>query len=295
MTMILYVLICVIIVSILTQITKINNITKFSTLLSSNNTHPHKAIKEGEYKPFPLVQKESLTQDTAIYTFQLPNENDVLGIDVGQHISVKCDIDEKTIVRSYTPVSINQDSKGEFKLLVKSYINGTVSKWFNELQIGDLVNFTGPIGNYKYVKPNVFNEIGMIAGGTGITPMFQIMKAIFLNPHDQTKVSLIFGASTPDELFLKDQIDAMVKERPDQFKVFYLVENTQDEKWPGGIGQISKDDMEQNLNNNPNVGKIQLLLCGPPRMVSTTRRWAVQMGYKKGERISKMEDQIFVF
>lgn len=298
--MILYVLACVIVVSVLTQVPNISKLTNSShNIMRNSNNKSNKAIREGEYQPFPLIDKEPLTKDTSIYTFQLPHENDVLGIEVGQHISIRCNIDEKTIVRSYTPISINQDCQGSFKLLVKSYPNGTISKWFNELAIGDVAYFTGPLGNYQYTRPNMVNEIGMIAGGTGISPMFQIMRAIYLNPMDKTKISLIFGASTPQELFLKDQIDLMVKDRPNQFKVQYIVEDTMDdEKWSGNIGQISKEIMEQTLINDPNnstTDKIQLLLCGPPRMVSMTKRWALQMGYKKGERISKMEDQIFVF
>ena len=35
--------------------------------------------------------------------------------------------------------------------------------------------------------------IGLIAGGTGITPMYQLIKAIFKNPNDKTKVTLVFG------------------------------------------------------------------------------------------------------
>ncbi len=36
-------------------------------------------------------------------------------------------------------------------------------------------------------------RIGMIAGGTGITPMYQLVKDICKNPDDNTKVQLIFA------------------------------------------------------------------------------------------------------
>jgi NAD(P)H-flavin reductase len=35
--------------------------------------------------------------------------------------------------------------------------------------------------------------IGLIAGGTGITPMYQLIKTIFKNPNDKTKVTLVYG------------------------------------------------------------------------------------------------------
>jgi cytochrome-b5 reductase len=39
--------------------------------------------------------------------------------------------------------------------------------------------------------------VGLIAGGTGITPMYQLIKAIFKNPNDKTKVSLVYGNVNP--------------------------------------------------------------------------------------------------
>ena len=36
-------------------------------------------------------------------------------------------------------------------------------------------------------------HVGMMAGGTGITPMLQVIRAILKHPDDQTHVSLIFA------------------------------------------------------------------------------------------------------
>lgn len=36
-------------------------------------------------------------------------------------------------------------------------------------------------------------QVGLIAGGTGITPMLQIIKAITKDHHDDTQVSLLFA------------------------------------------------------------------------------------------------------
>lgn len=44
---------------------------------------------------------------------------------------------------------------------------------FGELAIGDTINARGPKGQFNYT-PNMCREIGMIAGGTGLTPMLQV-------------------------------------------------------------------------------------------------------------------------
>ena len=41
------------------------------------------------------------------------------------------------------------------------------------------------------------DTVGLVAGGTGITPMYQLIKAIFKNPNDKTKVSLVYGNVPP--------------------------------------------------------------------------------------------------
>lgn len=52
----------------------------------------------------------------------------------------------------------------------QAYPTGNISKYFSELKVGDLVNARGPKGQMKY-QPGYASNIGMIAGGTGITPM----------------------------------------------------------------------------------------------------------------------------
>ncbi|RWW89372.1 hypothetical protein BHE74_00001689 [Ensete ventricosum] len=48
-----------------------------------------------------------------------------------------------------------------------------------------------PIEKLRY-SPNMKKNIGMIAGGTGITPMLQVIKAILKNPDDNTQVTFYF-------------------------------------------------------------------------------------------------------
>jgi NAD(P)H-flavin reductase len=57
--------------------------------------------------------------------------------------------------------------------LFKSYPTGNISRVFSELKIGDEMSVRGPKGNFNYTA-NMCSEIGMIAGGTGITPMLQV-------------------------------------------------------------------------------------------------------------------------
>ncbi|CBN75480.1 conserved unknown protein [Ectocarpus siliculosus] len=69
----------------------------------------------------------------------------------------------------------------------------------------------GPFPKFDY-SPNVKKEIGMIAGGTGITPMLQVLQELLLNPEDKTKVTLLFANATTADIMLKAEIDKLAAE-----------------------------------------------------------------------------------
>jgi hypothetical protein len=52
------------------------------------------------------------------YRFGLPLPDDILGVPIGQHITVAAEINGKTLSRSYTPTS-SDDDPGHFDLVVK--------------------------------------------------------------------------------------------------------------------------------------------------------------------------------
>ena len=49
-------------------------------------------------------------------------------------------------------------------------------------------------------------QISMIAGGTGITPMYQVIKAVLKNPDDDTQLSLLYANQSPDDILLFEHL-----------------------------------------------------------------------------------------
>jgi cytochrome-b5 reductase len=126
------------------------------------------------------------------------------------------------------------------------------------LKIGDKIRVKGPKGQFKY-HPTLASELGMIAGGTGITPMLQIIRAALKNPQDPTKLSLIYANVNFEDILLKKELDAMVAKHPNRFKVYYVLNNPPP-AWSGGVGFVSKEQIQQHMP--PADGNIKLLLCG---------------------------------
>ena len=201
---------------------------------------------------------------------------------------------EKEVVRSYTPISSDED-KGYFDLMIKSYPQGNISAHMTTLNIGDTMKVRGPKGAMVY-RENMCKRIGMIAGGTGITPMLQVIRAINrMRPKnggsDRTKVDLIFANVNPDDILLKEEIDKVDREDAD-FSVYYVLNNPP-EKWNGGVGFVTADMIKEKLPApSPDM---KILICGPPPMVSALKKATESLGYTKARPVSKLEDQVFCF
>lgn len=167
---------------------------------------------------------------------------------------------EKPVIRPYTPVSDESD-KGHMDLLVKVYPNGPMSEHLFSMKPGDTLDIKGPIPKYSWSE-NKHSHIAFIAGGTGITPMYQLMRAIFNNPSDKTKVSLIYGNVGESDILLREEFDKLEKEHPDQFKTFYTLDNPT-ESWHNGKGFISKEVLKEILPD-AKQDNIKVFVCGPP-------------------------------
>ncbi|KAF3676950.1 NADH-cytochrome b5 reductase 1 [Capsicum annuum] len=130
-----------------------------------------------------------------------------------------------------------------------------MSQHFARLKPGDVLQVKGPIEKLRY-SPNLKKHIGMIAGGSGITPMLQVIEAILKNPDDNTQVSLVYANLSPDDILLKKKLDVLAATHPN-LKVFYTVDNPTND-WRGSIGYVSKDMIIKGL---PPPGDDTLILC----------------------------------
>lgn len=181
---------------------------------------------------------------TTSYRFSLQSPTHILGLPIGQHMSVAATIEgqPKEVVRSYTPIS-SDENLGYFDLLIKTYPTGNISKHMSTLKIGQTLKVRGPKGAMVYT-PGLVRSFGMIAGGTGITPMLQIIRAIVRGRprnggKDTTEVDLIFANVNAEDILLKDDLDALAKEDPG-FRVYYVLNNPP-EGWKDGVGFVTPE------------------------------------------------------
>ncbi|KAI1138321.1 ferredoxin reductase-like protein [Hypoxylon sp. FL0543] len=187
------------------------------------------------------------------------------------------------VVRPYTPINA-LDEPGALELLVKRYPNGKQSTHLHSLQPGDSLRFITRIPGYKW-EPNKHSEIMLIAGGAGITPAYQLIRGIFQNPDDYTKVTLVFGVNTDADLLLRREFEDYEARFPNRFNVTYTVSQPADNS-PFRRGYVTKELLKE---VGPHSNDCKVFVCGPPPMESAlvgSRRTPgilEELGYRKDQ------------
>lgn len=148
-------------------------------------------------------------------------------------------------------------------LLVKHYPNGKASTHLHSLSPGESLRFLMPLKGYAWA-PNRFPHVTLIAGGAGITPMYQMVQGILRNPADTTKVTLVFGVNSDADLLLKDEFDQLEKTHPGRFQAVYTVSRPEPGS-PYRKGYVTQELLKECIPGSP-ADQTQVFVCGPPAM-----------------------------
>jgi cytochrome-b5 reductase len=276
-----------------------------------------KNFLDGTRQSLTLSEIKVLSPDTKLFRFALPTAGHRFGLPLGKHVKIFCpnptgviagkwngrdDPEEgaEEIQRSYTPTSSEADP-GRADLVIKMYEGGKIdrfpdggkmSQYFGSLKVGDSVALQGPTGsihylgrgNWKYAKREIkaITHVGMMAGGTGITPMYQIVQEALRDASDTTTFSLLFANQTKEDILLYDELNELAKS--DRFWVHYTLDRPP-KKWEGSTGFITAEMISAHLPA-PSASTL-VVMCGPPPMVKFACKQNLDaLGYEKKRQLA---------
>lgn len=226
-------------------------------------------LSPAEWRPLKLLHREQLTagdRPTYLLRFELPAGQPPLPVasclltrlPVGD---VKEDGTRAWVLRPYTPVSA--PDAPTLDLALKVYGDGKLTPALAGLQPGAVLDFKGPLPKIPLAELEAKQAVGMVAGGTGITPMLQIADEMLRRGYPG-KISMVYANVSPADIMLKDRVDALQKAHPANFSVHYLVDRAAP-GWTGGVGYVTAEVLRERLPA-PGPGAM-VLVCGPPGMM----------------------------
>ncbi|KAL6851839.1 nitrate reductase [Trichoderma novae-zelandiae] len=295
---------------------------------SENQDDPSKPFLEPRmWKEVQLIHKREISHNSRIFRFALPHQDQCLGLPVGQHIYLRIKkVDQATgkveiVQRAYTPYSCSTQ-RGFVDLLIKVYFpsdkssQGTVS--FSGGQMTMLLEnmamvakthqltleLKGPIGHFTYVgnsqvqwKPNnrlrMVRRFAMIAGGSGITPIWSTLKAIadeYSVPSSSQDKSvgiwLIYGNRQEDDILIREELDHLSRCMNGNLHIWHVLSSDElNADWKMGRGHIGLECLQQHLPPAPcaptgtELEDTLALVCGPPAMEASVSAGLQRLGW----------------
>lgn len=240
------------------------------------------ALKKMEWKGFTEMKLQSAEQynhNVKKLTFALPTEDSVTGIAPVTSLLTRHTPEGAFIpvFRPYTPVSDN-DVPGTVTFMVKKYPGGKGSGKMHSLKPGDSLLFK-PLAEFEY-KINEHKQMLFVAGGSGITPIYQLTRSILKNPDDKTQITLVYANNSEEDILLRKEFEDLEKQYPDRFKKIFTVS-----KKTSGDGDIEQGYVTKQMISKVWPGKQagqKVLVSGPPAMTEAVAGAKGMAGWTQG-------------
>jgi ferredoxin-NADP reductase len=139
------------------------------------------------YYPLRVKRVTVETGEARSYTFDIPRElESAFSYDAGQFVTFRVKVDGRTCYRSYSMCSAPAVDD-ELTVVVKRVPDGIVSNWMNDsLHEGDAIDSSVPAGVFRLGSEQ--RDVVAFAAGSGITPIFSILKTALATSDRQTQL-----------------------------------------------------------------------------------------------------------
>lgn len=242
-----------------------------------------------------LHRKTSVSLDSRIFTFKLEHDDQILGLPIGHHLMMRLrdPVTREAIIRSYTPIS-EQTAKGYLDVLVKVYFDtkerkgGEMTKALDALPIGHGVDFKGPIGKFEYLgrgrcsingMEREVKKFFMVCAGSGVTPIYQVFRAVMQDPEDKTHCVVLNGNRLFEDILCKEDLDRFAIGNDHRCRLLYTLTQAPEE-WTGLRGRIGQALLTEHVSPH---SEAMVLICGPEALEKSVHSILNELGWNDGD------------
>lgn len=226
-----------------------------------------------------IAKIEEINADVKRYTFVPDAEKGTQTLayfSAGQYLCINLKVGNAVITRPYSISSSPKESlKGKYCLTIKRVKGGLASNYvLDNWKVGDEVELSAPLGNFKYEPLRDAKTVVGLAGGSGITPFLSLAKAIADGDEDANLV-LIYGCRTQGDILFKDELDA-IAQACDKVRVIYALS----EEVVGGYesGHLTAELIKKYA---PTDEPYSVFMCGPQGLYEFADKQIALLGIKR--------------
>jgi ring-1,2-phenylacetyl-CoA epoxidase subunit PaaE len=228
------------------------------------------------FRRLRVAAVDRLTRDAAAITFDVPEQlAEEFRFRPGQHLTLRRVVGDQDVRRTYSVCS--SAAGGPLRVAVKRLEGGLFSTWvLDGLRPGDELEVLPPLGRFgPPVDPARRRKYGLIAAGSGITPVLSIAWTV-LEVEPGSEVVLVYGNRTSgDVMFLEELAD--LKDRfPERLQVLHVLSREEQESELLS-GRIDRPRLQRMLDTVL-TGIDEWYLCGPFGMVTEGRQTLLDAG-----------------
>jgi ring-1,2-phenylacetyl-CoA epoxidase subunit PaaE len=207
------------------------------------------------------------TADAVSILFNVPEElKSHYTFVAGQYVNLKVTLDGQEIRRAYSICAAPKS--GELRIAVKSVKNGFFSKFANEkLAVGNVIEVGTPEGKFTF-EPKIDRQKNYAAfvAGSGITPVFSILKSVLEEEPNSTFVLVYGNKSEKDTIFHNQLHDLQLQYVGRLFVQYVYSQSTADNALLGRIDKSTVNFILKNKHSEMEFSKC--FLCGPEEMIN---------------------------
>ncbi len=229
------------------------------------------------------VQRE--TPHAVSVSFELPSElSEAFRFEPGQYTTLRLEVAGEQLNRSYSFCS-SPALKEPLTIAVKEVFQGKGSGFINRhLQEGMSIQLMEPMGNF-HIPMSAANKRHylLFAGGSGITPVFSILKSA-LAVEQESRVTLFYGNTSEEQIIFREAIQAIAN-KDSRLKVVHVLDQ-QTAALQAEQGPMNKENVLALLRKHgvQNFSDAQCFVCGPAPMMKAVEE-ALELLMVPKERI----------
>ncbi|MBQ0018354.1 MAG: iron-sulfur cluster-binding domain-containing protein [Clostridiales bacterium] len=218
------------------------------------------AERHPEQQEFVIEKITDRGEGVKSYTLRKKDGTNPAFFRAGQYVVIRQEIDGKLIAR---PVSISsgpvETLDGTIEVTVKLVPDGFLSKYIiANWKVGDEVKTSGPQGLFYYEGFRDEKKVVACSGGSGITPILSMAKAIASGDED-FELTVLYGSKNRNEILFADEF-AEVMAKTDKVKLVNVLSEEEAEGYESGF--ITADLIKKYAGDD----KYSLFASGPQVM-----------------------------